>query len=224
MRDETGVADPRWVVACVWIGFPLLGGVAGRLLLALVHWVVTLPWIPLRGPLELVDSVDEPLATVGSFTIGLVAGLVLAFLTVNDLLALNVSGDRVVFTRGGVTKTVEKTTVTGVFFDGKKLVLLGRAGEELAREPSDLTQAQVTAAFRTHGYPWLDSGDPFSDHYRRWVEGMPGLPPGADVLLKAREDALRKREEHDITELRTELAKLGVVVREEKARQYWRLI
>jgi hypothetical protein len=224
MRDETVVTHPRWVVACVWIGFPLLGAVAGRLLLALIRWLVTLPWVPFRGPMRLISEVGEPYATIGSAAIGFVAGLVLAIFIVNDLVTLGISGDRVSITRGGTTSELSRTDVTGVFFDGKKLVLLGRTGEELAREQHDLTAGEVTAAFRGHGYPWLDGGDPYRDEYRRWVEGMPDLPPGADVLLRARERALQKREEHDIAELRTELARLGVVVREEKTRQYWRRI
>ncbi len=223
-HDETVVADARWVIACIWIGVPLLSGVAGRLLLAVVHWAVGLPWVPYQGPIELIESINEPYATIGSYAVGFVAGLVLAVLIVADLLSLRITGERVVFTRDGKSKDVERTAVSGAFFDGKKIVLLGHRGEELAREPSDLTQAEVVAAFRAHGYPWLADGDPYKDSYRRWVEDTPDLPPGADALLKARARALDKDNSHDIAELRTELAKLGVVVREEKKRQYWRQI
>ena len=49
------------------------------------------------------------------------------------------------------------------------------------------------------------------------------LPPGANALLKVRAEALRKGDSGDADELREELSRLGVVVREEKKRQYWRL-
>lgn len=52
---------------------------------------------------------------------------------------------------------------------------------------------------------------------------MPGLPDGADALLKARAAALTKGDKDDATELRAELARLGVVVRDEKKRQFFRL-
>ncbi|WP_420911227.1 CysS/YqeB C-terminal domain-containing protein [Streptomyces nigrescens] len=53
---------------------------------------------------------------------------------------------------------------------------------------------------------------------------MPGLPQGANALLKARAQLLDKRSSSgDLRELREKLARMGVVVRDEKRRQYWRL-
>jgi len=80
------------------------------------------------------------------------------------------------------------------------------------------------AAFRKHGYPWSDDGDPHRDQYRRWVPDMPDLPASANALLKARELALQKKDKTDAEDLRKELARLGYVVREEGTRQYWRKI
>lgn len=52
---------------------------------------------------------------------------------------------------------------------------------------------------------------------------MPGLPHGANALLKARAQLLEKKKSTtDLRELREELAALRVVVRDEKRRQYWR--
>ncbi len=86
-----------------------------------------------------------------------------------------------------------------------------------------MAQYRLQAAFVTHGYTWL-AGDPHADEYRLWVEDTPDLPPGADALLGARARALGKGGDgkDDAAELRAELAKIGVVVREEKKRQYWR--
>ena len=50
----------------------------------------------------------------------------------------------------------------------------------------------------------------------------PTLPVGADALLKARARALDKGDSGDAAELRSELARLGVVVRDEKKRQFVR--
>lgn len=74
---------------------------------------------------------------------------------------------------------------------------------------------------RNHGYPWTDA-DPFVNDFQRWVPNMEELPAGADALLKARQQALEKRNDHDIAELRDELAKLGVFVKDTKKRQYLR--
>jgi len=56
------------------------------------------------------------------------------------------------------------------------------------------------------------------------VEDLPGLPEGAGALLRARAQALEKRKDREVAELRRELGRLGVVVRDEKRRQYWRTI
>jgi hypothetical protein len=55
------------------------------------------------------------------------------------------------------------------------------------------------------------------------VPDLAGLPDGANALLAARAKALKKRDADESAVLLTELHRLGVVVRVEKGRQYWRL-
>jgi len=220
----TVVTDPGWARLLMWGGFPVLGAGLGWLLKSGAGWVASLPWAPFQGLFELVDSAPEPYATIGAPVLGGLAGLCLAFLGAQESLTVVVADDRVTLQRGdGGVQEIDRGAVAGVFLDGKQLVLLGRATDELAREKSDLGAARLTEAFRAHGYPWLAEGDPYRDEYRRWVPDMPELPTGADALLKARDRALRKGENRDLAELRTELARLGVVVRDEEKRQYWRL-
>jgi len=45
---------------------------------------------------------------------------------------------------------------------------------------------------------------------------------GADALLKARATARKRDDADDARELAEELRRLGVTVRDEKKRQYWR--
>lgn len=212
----------------MWTGFPLLGAGAGWLLKSLASWVASLPWAPLQGPFELADrliaSFGEPQSTIGALAIGAVAGLVLAFNAEQESLTVVVSHDLVTMKRGESARRIERTSVSAVFLDGKQLVVLGHETEELAREASDLEAERLQAAFLAHGFPWLAGGDPYKDEYRLWVEDTPDLPAGADPLLKARARALGKGDKgkEDAAELRAELARVGIVVREEKKRQYWR--
>jgi hypothetical protein len=221
-RDQTVVAEPRRQRLLVWIGFPLLGLTAGWLLKSVADWVASLPWVPFQGPFKLVASAPEPHASIGALVVGGLAGLVLATLAALDRLTVTVADDQVTFSRGGVTRAVERPLVGDVFLDGKRLVLLGRATEELAREPSDLDAHRLSDAFMRHGFPWRAGGDPYKDQYRRWVDDLPDLPASANALLRARARALGKGDGDEVVQLRAELARLGVVVRDEAKRQYWR--
>ncbi|MGM1064105.1 YqeB family protein [Saccharothrix sp. Mg75] len=222
VRRITAVTEPGWQVALVSVGFPLLG--AGVLfgLKSIAAWVVELPVAPAKGLFQLVAQVPEPWGTVGSLGVGLLLGLVVAAIAAHERLTVEVFNEGVELKRGGKTWNVDRTLVSGVFLDGKKLVLLGVDTGELARESHDLEAAALADAFQTHGYQWLD-GDPYAGDYRRWVAGTPDMPPGGDALLKVRAEALRKGDKEDAAQLREELGKLGVVVREERKRQFWRL-
>lgn len=190
---------------------------------AIAAWVAALPWAPFQGPFKLITSIREPYGLLAVLATGVLAGLVLAYFVTHALLTIVVSTDVVTFKRGDTEKTVERANSTAVFFDRKKIVILGAQGAELACEDSDLTRERVRAAFLAHGFPWQDSGDPYAADFTVWVPDEPRLPVGANALFKARQKALSD-DSGEVAELRLELSKLGVVVREEKKRQYWRLV
>jgi hypothetical protein len=54
------------------------------------------------------------------------------------------------------------------------------------------------------------------------VEGDADLPATADAFLRARAKAVTDGKADGARELRDQLAMLGVVVRDEKKKQYWR--
>jgi len=114
----------------------------------------------------------------------------------------------------------ERADIAAVFVDRTRLVLLGHDSGELARRASELEVTALKAAFTRYDFPWRD-GDPHAGEYRLWVPDMPGLPPGANALLAER---AKKLGSADARELRDELARLGVVVRDVKRKQYWRLV
>jgi hypothetical protein len=224
-HDRTAVTSAA-TITVFWVVLPLLGAGAGWLLLRLAAWLGSGNdggglWDVL---FRLAGSIPEPQATIGALVIGLLAGLVTAFILSKTAgLTVTVSDDTVTFARGGSSRAIQRASVSAVFLDRDSLVLLGRTAEELHREDAGLLDYdELTEAFIRHGFPWVPDGDPFRDQYRPWVEDAPDLPPAANALLKVRQRALREDEQHDVTELRSELARVGVVVRDEKKRQYWR--
>jgi hypothetical protein len=245
---ETVVAHPTWAYGLMWVGFPVLGAGAGWLLALLLDRAVTWSWLPLPDVVRMLGRAPDLAVLAGAVVLGVLAGLVLAATGAEESLAVAVSDDAVVVVRGdslgrprggappspdggapragrGVAVSrFARGSVGAAFLDGGRLVLLDRDGAELAREPSDLNADRLAAAFRAHGYPWRADGDPHAARFRRWVPGLPDLPEGADALLRARARALEKGDRGDARELREELSRLGVVVREESKRQYYRVV
>ncbi|MFB9430596.1 YqeB family protein [Streptoalloteichus tenebrarius] len=220
--EPTVVREPAWVRAGVWVVPPPLG--AGVLwgLKSISGWIASLSWFPAQGVFRLVSEIAEPYATAGAVALGLVAGLVLSAIIASEQLTVTVSHREVRWRRDGKEGGVDRGRIASVFVDRKALVLLDAAGAELARETSDLARERLRDAFRAHGYPWRDEGDPFEHDYRLWVDGTDELSATANALLRERQRALREDEDDEARVLRAELAKLGVFVREEKKRQYWR--
>lgn len=212
--------EPAWSTVGVYVVLALVGAGAGWLAHLLAEWLLNLPSAPLRGPAEFVASVPVPaLAVVGS-----AAGLALGGIAQYEQTVIRLTDERVVLLRMGSEQAFPRDEVAAAYRDGKHLVLLGHDGGELARERCDVDPRRVAGAFTAHGYRWADE-DPHREAFRLWVPGVPGLPEGAEPLLKARQEALRKKDlsDDDVRELRRELARLGVVVRDDKRRQYWRM-
>lgn len=217
------VAHAWWARTLGWIAATAAGAAVALLLRIGVEWVAGLSWVPLPGPLRLVAAMPQPQATIGAAAVGALVGLALAWFADQESLSVTVSPTEVTLVRPGAHQVVDRTAVATAFRDGDRLVLLGRTGAELAREPVHHRPARLAAAFAAHGIGWSDR-DPYADAYRRWVPGATELSAGEHALLFARERALKAGDADDVAELRSELARLGVVVRDDKKRQYWRRV
>ncbi|MER7457554.1 hypothetical protein [Micromonospora sp. NPDC126480] len=220
---RTVVDGGRAELVLFWGGFPAVGAAAGWALAAASGWLVGQEWVPFRWLFVLAARLPDPYAAGGVVALGTIAGLVLAGIANAERLIVSVDRERVRLRRPhGPEREVARRDVRAVFADGERLVLLGADDSELAAEKSDLPAGRLREAFRSQGWPWTDE-DPHRDAYRRWVPGLPGLPAGADALLTARQRALDKDRAGEAKELRAELARCGVVIRDTGRRQYWRL-
>ncbi|WP_409340705.1 DUF308 domain-containing protein [Paenibacillus sp. MBLB4367] len=200
---------------------PVVGLVLGWFIPAIAEWAVSLPWVPFKGLFELIVSFQGVWVIFLTTCIGFFAGLALTYYVFRESLVVYLSDEDVRLHISGAEQSFGREEVSVAFLDGKQLVLIGQADQELYREKHESKNDKVAEAFRQHGYYWSQA-DPFKDAYRRWVPDMPDLTPGANALLKAREKALQKDEKEDVNDLKRELAKLGIAVREEGKRQYWR--
>ncbi|WFE50060.1 hypothetical protein [Micromonospora sp. WMMD1155] len=221
-RPRTVVSGGPLELAVLWGGFPLLGAGAGWLLAAATGWLDRLPWVPFGDLIAWLNRLPEPQATAGTVAVGVVAGLVIAGIGTAERLIVTVDGAQVQLRRSDENRTIARGDTRVVFLADKHLVLLDADGAELVREPTDHSARQLAAAFREHGWGWADD-DPHRSAYRLWVPDLPGLPAGAEALLRARARAIERDRRDDARELRRELGLLGVVLRDEGKRQYWRL-
>ncbi|MFI5895813.1 hypothetical protein ACIA5D_37525 [Actinoplanes sp. NPDC051513] len=199
----------------VWLCLPAIGA-------ALLYLVIRVAvWLPLPGPFNLARELPEPAATIAATALGALLGLVLAGLADRESLTVRINLTEVLLSRPGTTVAVPRIDVTVAFPDRDQLVLLGRTGRELAREPCHLSAGRLRAAFAANGIAWADQ-DPYLSSYRRWVPDLPDLPATAHALLAARQKAVESGDDADKRELRGELGRLGYVVRDDRKRQYWR--
>ncbi|MFE7896242.1 hypothetical protein ACFU3E_01625 [Streptomyces sp. NPDC057424] len=217
----TELAEPAWAIVLFCVA---CGAVAGALLPLLARLLLALPWAPLEGPAELLTSVPEPALTLGTTAVGQLGGLLLGFTAVRESLSVRVCDTHVTLTVRDSAQVFTREEIAVFFRDGKQLVLLGPDSLELAREPCGLNWQRLADALGGHGYPWAGQ-DPHHAEFRRWVPGTPGLPAGADALLRGRAQASEDGgDAGEARELRGELLRLGVVVRDEDRRQYVRVV
>jgi hypothetical protein len=208
-------------------GFPLVGLVLGFFLPRIADWAADRRWVPFQGVLELIAGWDGWWVVASCVVLGLVAGVVLAAMALDDTLRVTVTNRSVEFLKNQRTVTVLREQVSVAFLDGKEIVLQDAMSRELAREKHDQLKSeakQIPAAFRVHGYPWSDGGDPYEARFRRWVEDEPELPPAVNAVLRARSKAFDQGDKGkaDLRELRGEISKLGYVVKDKDKKQYWR--
>ena len=220
MIDETTVTTPAWLRAAVWTALPAAGAGLGWVVHELPAWILRIPFAPMRGPFKLAERLPEPEATIVAMAVGALLALALARLVDKEALSVRATRTDVVLTRPGVRREVPRDEVAVAYRDHDHLVLLGRDGRELAREPSLVGWRRFAGLF---GAAW-SAGDPYADSYRRWVPGLPDVPAEAEALLTARQKALDGRDADDARQLREELARLGLVLRDEKKRQHFRRV
>lgn len=220
-RPESLVSNQP-LLTVLYLVLPVLGGGVGYALMRLSDWMLSLPWLPFQGALELVQSLPQPGVTIALVVLGGLAGLWLASEIAGSQMTVAVTDHAVVLRRGQDRQELARTQVHRVFTDGSDLVLHGAGGTELARERHDLNLSKLHRAFSQHGYPWR-TGDPYVEQFRPWVSGAPDLPEGADGLLANRAKAVEQDADGQLArDYRHELSRLGVAVRDSGGRQHWR--
>jgi hypothetical protein len=205
----------------LWTAFPGGGAVLGFVLAYVPGWIAALPWFPNQEKIAELAEVIGPKATAALVVVGVLVGGFVALLAYDDIVSVTIDEESVTIERDDDEATFRRATVSGVFVDAKDLVLLGSHGEELTREKTDLKPQKLRAGFDAHGYDWHEH-DPFAEEFTRWIDGASGLSQDAHAILRARQISVESGDAEDLRDLRRELSRHGVFVRDEGKRQYWR--
>lgn len=208
----------------MWAFCVVIGAGLGWALRAVSEWAASVEGMPLRDWISVLAKVPDPYGTVLCLLLGVGFGAEVARRTLKDSVAVSVKQDRVIWRAGKQTRRIARDEISAVFLDGvDDLVFLGTDTGELARANNNLDEDAVRETFLRHGYPFFDT-DPHLERYMRWVEDLPELSATANALLKARQKALEENAADDAAELRADLTKLGVIVRQTDDRQFYRLV
>ncbi|GAB4057354.1 YqeB family protein [Catellatospora paridis] len=211
-------------VAGLWATCVVIGAGLGWALRAVSEWAASVDGMPLRDWVSVLAKVPDPYGTVLCLLLGVGFGAEVARRTLKDSVAVSVQQDRVIWRAGSKSRRIARAEISAVYLDGvDDLVFLGTDTGELARANNNLNEDAVKQTFLRHGYPFFDA-DPHLEQFMRWVEDLPELSATANALLKARQKALADNAADDAAELRADLAKLGVIVRQNDDRQFYRLV
>lgn len=223
MNQETIVGLSKIEKTLYWIIPPVLGAVLGWFLPVIADWVLTIPIVPFKGPLEFITSLNSFWVSIIAAVIGSVAGLFFSQYILTEILQVFISDQNVKLLFKEKEEVIEKKDISAVYLENKDLVVLGHDDTELYRERIESKKMFVESAFKHHGYKWADE-DPFKNKYQRWVADHPDFPSHINTLLLARERAILDNKHEEAKILRKDLAKLGVVIQDEDKRQYVRMV
>lgn len=201
----------------------LLGGLLGWYLPVIGNWILKLPIIPFEKIIEFIASWNSLWVSIVAAIIGIILGVLLALIIFAESLEVVITLEDLKLKLGDKEDTIDKKDISAIYMEKKQLIILGKDSNELYRESFDVKKEPVVqAAFNEYHYPWVEK-DPFENQYERWVLGHPDFPEKINALLYARECALREDKKKDAKYLRVDLAKLGVVIKDENNGQYVRL-
>ncbi|MEH6852033.1 YqeB family protein [Bacillus pseudomycoides] len=222
IERETFLGHSKFEKAIIVLVPMILGGLIGWFLPIIANWILKLPVVPMEKLILLITFFNSLWVSSVATVIGTIAGLLVGFIILNESLEVTISYNNLQLKFGEKINVIEKQDILAIYIENKHLIILGQKSNELYREVIDVKKDTVREAFNKYQYPWNET-DPFGSQYQRWVLGHTDFPEKMNVLLYARDRALKEKKKADAKYLREDLAQLGAVIRDERNGQYVRL-
>jgi hypothetical protein len=142
--------DRRWLFVLFGLGAALLLGVTPWV----AQWLAEFPFVPFGAVLGWVGGLDDPWMHVARPVVGLLLGLVLAVVVVEDEYRLEIGPESVVVIHGSDRRTIARREIVGIHRDRGKVHIDGREGRVLFAKKVEAGKDDVRRAFLAQGYPY----------------------------------------------------------------------
>lgn len=110
MNQETIIGLSKIEKTLYWIIPPVLGAVLGWFLPVIADWVLTIPIVPFKGPLEFITSLNNFWVSIIAAVIGIVAGLFFSQYIFTEILQVFISDQNVKLLFKEKEEVIEKKT------------------------------------------------------------------------------------------------------------------
>lgn len=213
-----------------FIGFSIIGAVLGYFLKNILSWVNSNERFSNHKRLSLITKITDFLnSTFGEWAIllfiitGVVIGIYLAKMLLRESPIISISNHNIDIDNDLESLTFIRDEIQDIYYDDDELVIISSSGHELLRESYDIKKETLKKAFRNHSYPF-NLLDPYKACFKLWSASVDELSPPGNALMKARALAIKNIDEEEIIDIREELSKLGVIVKDNDTKQYWRFV
>ena len=142
---------PRTTAAVV-LSTPVVGAALGLLLPTLTGWALSLPWLPLQGPVRLLDQLGAVAPWWALVLVGLVAGTLVGLGLLDGFTTVTVTDREVVVVRGSERRRWARSQVHEAVVEGRHLSLRDERDVDLVRERVDGSIPALVEALRRHGW------------------------------------------------------------------------
>jgi hypothetical protein len=142
--------------AAVVLSAPVVGAALGLLLPTLTGWALSLPWMPLRGPLNLLDQLAAITPWWVAVLVGVVGGTLVGLSLLDGFTTVTVTDRELVVVTGSERRRWARAQVHEAVLEGRHLSLRDERDVDLVRQSVDGNVPALTDALRRHGWPVRD--------------------------------------------------------------------
>lgn len=211
------------------IGFSIIGAALGYFLSSILAWINSVERFSNQKRISLITKIADYLnSTLGEWStllflmIGLIIGIYLAKMLLRESPTVSVSKYNIEIANDLKSLTFIRDEIQDIYYD-EEFVIVGASGHELLRESYDIKKETLGNALRNYEYPFR-SNDPYETYFKLWSSNTQELSTPVNALMKARAVVKKSKDKDERIDIDEELSKLGVIVKDEDKKQYWRLV